>query len=143
MKTILVPHDFSDMGKAAAEEAAKIGSSFGAKLTLLHMHGLEAVLNEQATGDITFRELDGDRKLLDDVAEDLKSRFGVEVETKVELGVPADGIVDAADRLGAELIVMGTHGRQGLSHLVLGSVAEKVVRRAKCSVLVAKAQEAA
>ena len=143
MKTILVPHDFSDMGKAAAEEAAKIGSPFGAKLMLLHMHGLEAVLNEQATGDITYREIEEDRKFLEDVAEDLNARYGVDVETKVDLGVPAEGILNAAERVGAELIVMGTHGRQGFSHLVLGSVAEKVVRKAKCSVLVTKAQEAA
>ena len=56
-------------------------------------------------------------------------------EVQVTTGDPADAIVSEAAQLGADLIVMGTHGRTGLQHVLLGSVAEKVVRHASCPVL--------
>jgi nucleotide-binding universal stress UspA family protein len=59
----------------------------------------------------------------------------LEVETIVIKGIPFHEIINAATEIGADLIVIGTHGRTGLSHVVMGSVAEKVVRKASCPVL--------
>ena len=68
---------------------------------------------------------------------------GVAVETDHSLGPAASEILRKAEAMGADLIVMGTHGRTGLSHLVMGSTAEKVMRRAKCPVLTVRPTEIA
>jgi nucleotide-binding universal stress UspA family protein len=83
-----------------------------------------------------------EEKKLSVVADKLKaSRPSLTVECKVEqaLEKPVDSILDVARRTEADLIAMGTHGRTGLLHLALGSVAEAVIRRATCPVLVTKA----
>jgi nucleotide-binding universal stress UspA family protein len=64
----------------------------------------------------------------------------VAVETKISTGIPADEIVSVARDLNVELIVMGTHGRRGLQHLTIGSIAERTVRTASCSVLTVRAE---
>jgi len=60
---------------------------------------------------------------------------GIEFEHKLVYGDPADGIVSLAEKEGVDLIVMSTHGRSGLMHMLMGSVAESIVRRAPCPVL--------
>lgn len=68
---------------------------------------------------------------------------GVDAVAQIRTGVPAESIVEAAREAKAELIVVGTHGRTGFERLVLGSVAERVVREAPCPVLTVKAKQAA
>jgi nucleotide-binding universal stress UspA family protein len=74
-----------------------------------------------------------DKLLAEIFAEDIKP---ITIRQKVEIGAPHTSIVEVAEREGADLIVMATHGRTGLSHILLGSVTEKVVARAPCPVLV-------
>ena len=78
---------------------------------------------------------------LDELAKAPRKR-GIEVQTIVLEGVAYKAIVDYANEWFADLIVMGTHGRTGLSHVFAGSVTERVVRTARCSVLVARARGA-
>ena len=65
-------------------------------------------------------------------------REGLAVETVAREGYPPDTIIDQADEVGADLIALGTHGRTGLAHLLLGSTAERVVQHARCPVLTVK-----
>lgn len=71
---------------------------------------------------------------LERYAEDLRER-GIEVSTRVELGDPVEDILAVAHEIDAAMIVMGTHGRTGLAHLLIGSVAEKVMRKSRRPVL--------
>ncbi|MGE5849127.1 MAG: universal stress protein, partial [Candidatus Methylomirabilota bacterium] len=79
-------------------------------------------------------------RILQEVA-DAGARAGVPVETRVVTGIPYDDILRIGAELRADLIIMGTHGRTGVSHLFMGSVAEKVVRRAPCPVLTVRQAE--
>lgn len=72
---------------------------------------------------------------------DAAGNAGVHVETRIVTGIPYEDIVRVGTELPADLIIMGTHGRSGVSHLLLGSVAEKVVRRAPCPVLTVRQEE--
>jgi nucleotide-binding universal stress UspA family protein len=78
-----------------------------------------------------------------DAEESLRAIAGEDAEVHVSEGLPTDAICRVASRLHADLIVMGTHGREGLSHLLLGSVAERTLRRAPCPVLTVRAPAAA
>jgi nucleotide-binding universal stress UspA family protein len=73
-----------------------------------------------------------------DEAVEIATDAGVDIDTQVATGAPADRIVERSEDEDADLIVIGSHGREGVSHVLLGSVAEKVVRRASRPVLVAK-----
>lgn len=139
IKRILVPMDFSSDSLHALACAAELASSFGAELRLLHV--VEPIYVAEPYLGISpnvGRFLDEQRRIgkeqLERIAADLKKQ-GHRVRTAVEYGSPAPVIVDTAKSGGASLIVMGTHGRTGLAHMLIGSVAEKVVRRASCPVL--------
>jgi universal stress protein A len=132
---ILVPTDFSRSSELALEYADGLAHQFGASLHLLRVvnrpllvEGLaaEAYMSEApALGSDMVRDAEG---RLRDLAPDAAS-------TDVVFGYAAKAIVDCASRLGVDLIVMGSHGRTGIAHLMLGSVAEAVVRSAPCPVL--------
>jgi nucleotide-binding universal stress UspA family protein len=136
-KQIVVPMDFSDCSLDALEYGGQIAKDFGAFLTLLH--SLEPL---SYGSDLTFghtaeqnRQQIATRLKL--VADEVQSQ-GISVRAVIRGGLPADSILDFIDGSHCDLIVMGTHGRRGLSHLVKGSVAEAVLRRASCPVLAAK-----
>jgi len=128
---ILVPTDFSASSAAALDYARMLAAQFGASLHLLHVleNGflLPTVADPQTVETGTLRQL---RELL--TTEDLK-RGAVSVVLRSD--AVADEIVTYARSNGIDLIVMGTHGRGGLAHLLKGSVAERVVRTAPCMVL--------
>lgn len=145
----LVGHDFSPSGERAAEVAAADLSRLGGELHLVHVYSVPAVplTYEWGGADAVYaspRELETALKAdvvrsVEDAAERLRERFpGVDVFSHVHVGRPAEALLAAADELGADRIVLGTAGRTGLSHLLLGSVAERVVRLAACPVLVVK-----
>jgi nucleotide-binding universal stress UspA family protein len=130
---ILVPTDFSRPSERALDYALDLAQQFGASLHLLHVvnrpllaEGLaaEAFMSEKFESDMVRGTESRLRKLAPDAA-----------STDVVFGYAAKAIVDWASRLGADLIVMGCHGRAGVAHLMLGSVAEAVVRTARCPVL--------
>jgi nucleotide-binding universal stress UspA family protein len=136
-KRIAVPIDFSDCSLDALKYGVQIAKNFGAFLTLLH--SLEPL---SYGSDLTFghtaeqnRQQIATRLKL--VADEVQSQ-GVSVRAVIRGGLPADSILDFIDGSDCDLVVLGTHGRRGLSHLVKGSVAEAVLRRASCPVLAAK-----
>src|SRR5262249_47298117 len=140
VERILVPTDFSDLSKAALERAVLLAEAFGARVTVLHVVvPLPVVL--PADPALPIAPLPVARIDVRSAARSLRAfvrpfrRAGVRVETLVREGAPAHDIAVAADALSADLVVMGTHGRTGLERLLLGSVAERTLRRLRCPVL--------
>ena len=145
-ETILMPTDFSPPSDRALEYAVALAKQSGAAIHLVHVvgHPIE-MASWPESYYIEYAKLQ--QQLLDDaerqIAGTARSISGVKVTTEVLEGSPARVIVSAAGDRKCQLIVMGTHGRSGLSHLVLGSVAERVVRTAPCPVLTVPAASSA
>lgn len=143
-KTLLVPHDFSasaNHAAAIARDEAKLHG--GAAIVLLHVIELpyqlapDAVIVPESSGaPISVKQyaIESAEAHLQDIADRL-AKDGVAARGVVVLGTPVDEINRAVDDHGADLIVMGTHGRTGFRHLMAGSVAERVVRSARVPVL--------
>jgi nucleotide-binding universal stress UspA family protein len=137
---ILVPTDFSETADAALDYAGLLAERFGAAIQLLHVldDPLEA---EGLSADAYIGEAPSIRTaLLQDAQSRLAHRGvspdgGSAIEREVLFGYGATTIAEYAAIRGADLIVMGTHGRTGIAHLLLGSVAERLVRMAPCPVL--------
>ena len=144
-KRILVPTDFSADARRAADAAGLMAREFGGQLTLLHVvpdSDFRAAATEAAPGIPSSEELEAQLRgevrqagqtELERLAADGVSATFLNVE-----GPPASEIVRVAREQKADLIIMGTHGRTGLQHELLGSVAERTVRLAPCSVLVVR-----
>jgi nucleotide-binding universal stress UspA family protein len=139
-KRILVPMDFSPPSDAALEYARSVAARYGASLHLLHV--AEDPYRAFYSAEVFVPEVEGLREeILSDTEKRLKERllpadltdFRATADTVI--GTPAGSIVEYAGAHGIDLIVMGTHGRGGMSHLLMGSVAERVVRTAPCPVL--------
>lgn len=137
---ILCAVDFSRSARDALETAADLARSFGARLTLVHVHDVPRapgarieVLPEQVQA-----EADEVRRKLDAWRAEAERRTGTPVRAVVESGPPAEQIVHVARSGHFDLLVTGTNARHGLGRLLLGSVAERVVRDAPCPVLVAR-----
>jgi nucleotide-binding universal stress UspA family protein len=129
---ILVPTDFSVQADAALAQARALATQLGATLHVLHV--LENVFLRAVVGDPHDLETAAWRRLEDRLTPEDRGRLGASAE--LQMGdEPAKEIVQYAREAGIDLIVMGTHGRRGLPHALLGSVAEQVVRAAPCSVL--------
>ena len=142
-KTILVPHDFSSSANHAAAIARDEAKLHGAKLVLLHAielpHQLApdvVILPEAQGAPINVRDYAhaNAKAHLDDIAARL-TKEGVSATPVVVFGNPIAEITRAIDTHKIDLIVMGTHGRTGLQHLLAGSVAERVVRSSSVPVL--------
>lgn len=137
-RRILLPTDFSDRAETARAYAALLAQTFGAELHLLHvLQEPIAVLPESGLAvappainlsELTVAAENGLAAIT--VAE--PGRIAARV---VRSGLPAEEIVRYAEEAAVDLIIQGTHGRTGLAHVLLGSVAEKVVRKAPCAVL--------
>ena len=142
--TILVPLDFSSDSEAALAAALEIAKSFDAKLHLLHVFAFPTYVGTPwgyayppgAFSDARLRasELLGEWQARAD-AEHVAST------TQSEEGHPSEVIVEIAEKLPADLIVMGTRGLTGIKHVLLGSVAERTLRHAPCPVLTVKADD--
>ena len=137
---ILVPTDFSAPSDAALEYARAVATRFGASLHLLHV--VEDPYRAAYSAEVYVPEIEGLRDdLIMDAIGRLKDQLrpsdvaGLDATTDAILGTPAWSIVEYARVRDIDLIIMGTHGRGGMSHLLMGSVAEKVVRTAPCPVL--------
>jgi nucleotide-binding universal stress UspA family protein len=142
LKTILVPVDFSDSGKPALSYAASLARQSGASLRLLHV--LEFPHFRPDFPHQTMDVSDWRERVNRDFGALQTSRFlGIRTTSEIREGLPFQAIVDAARDIGADLIVMATHGRTGLQHVLLGSTAERVVRHAECPVLVIRSRPAA
>jgi universal stress protein A len=137
LKKILCPVDHSECSYLALKYAISLSLKDEAKLYLMHV--LDTRFYEMEA--YTFSPYNISESDIAKIHSDLMKSLPegttdvLEVETIVVKGVPFNEILNASQELGADVIVMGTHGRTGLSHVMMGSVAEKVVRKASCPVL--------
>ncbi|MCC6877846.1 MAG: universal stress protein [Sandaracinaceae bacterium] len=139
---ILVPTDFSHAAELAVEATARLATQLGAKVTLVHVHDPDA-LRPPASLGYSHAQQESMQSEIERAAEkglqDLRAGALKDVED-LEMVIlhdpsPAHAICAYAKKIGADLIVIATHGRTGLKHLLIGSVAERVVRHAPCPVL--------
>lgn len=142
LKKILVPVDFSDCSNKALQYAIPFARQFDAELTLLHvvqpfvaipeMPSVDAALIQSQMREAGKNQLDTLRRTID---EEIPSK------TMLRVGSPHVEIINAAKESGIDVIILSTHGRTGLTHVFLGSNAERVVRHAGCPVLIVREQE--
>jgi nucleotide-binding universal stress UspA family protein len=132
---ILVPVDFSDQSRNAVEYSLILARHFGAEVQLLHVW--REVVVPATWGQATMLDEFAQTRAGTEMRhylEDLEGS-GVNVRGRLEQGDAVETIVRVASEEKCDLIIMGTHGRSGLSHLLRGSVAEKVLRQAGCPVV--------
>ena len=137
-RKILFPTDFSESSEAALKHAVAVARERNATLLIVHVLETPGVVPVGAYTALAHAE---DREREDKLREILPAESGVQIEHQMVRGAAADGILQVAQRENVELIVMATHGRSGLTHLLMGSVAEHVVRRATCPVLTLRRPE--
>ena len=138
-KRICCPIDFSDASRAAMEVAADLARRTGAELTLLHAYPVpgytfpdgSVVASPKMLQDLA----EGAERHLEQWRKDAAAAGAPQVRTAKSAGEPAGEIVAFARDERMDLLVLGTHGRTGLEHALMGSIAERVVRRAHCPVL--------
>ena len=148
IRRILMPLDFSPPSDRALGYAKALSTEFGASLYLLHV-----IEDRLMTGpwppEVYLGELP---KLREDLVKEAERHMlgcleslaaeGTQATGQVLIGGPSHVIVEHATNVHADLIVMGTHGRTGISHLLIGSVAERVIRHAPCPVFVVRERKA-
>ncbi|ACF45918.1 MAG: universal stress protein [Prosthecochloris sp.] len=139
---ILCPVDFSDASKKSIRYAHEFARGMGASLYLLNV-----VEPRPMAVDMSLSYVPLEEDLEKAAREDLElivaaeREKGIVVEADVEIGTPSEIILEKAAELDVNLIILGSHGKTGLSRLLMGSVAESVVRKAQCPVLIVKAEE--
>jgi nucleotide-binding universal stress UspA family protein len=136
LERILVPIDFSDCSLDALEYAVLVAQRAKASIRLLHVlepvsYGLDFTLSHTAKREEIRERIMARMHALVAAVES----SGVTADVQVRGGLPADSVLEAADDQPANLTIMGTHGRRGLSHTMWGSVAESVLRKSHCPVL--------
>lgn len=135
-KKIVFPTDFSTSSDAALEHAAGLARDMGARLLIVHV---EEPPLAYGGGEMYYGVPEPDRSAIEKMLGKVKPHTAeVPYEHHLLIGSPADEIVRFADEQSADLIVMGTHGRSGLRRMLMGSVAEAIVRRANCPVFTFK-----
>lgn len=145
IRKILVPTDFSDSAARGVTYAAALARRLGASLHLVHVIEAQALAHgpfdshaseSQSPGTRLYQEA---RRSLAAEADRLGAKGSpLSISTEVRGGVPAKAITDAIIDYGADIVVMATHGRTGLSHLPMGSVAEQVIGLSRAPVLVVR-----
>jgi nucleotide-binding universal stress UspA family protein len=148
IQRILVPIDFSSCSRAALDQALTIAERFGAVVDVVHAWDLPAALRPDLTvwaGDISgtlAEHARGDaERAMSAFLEEAGLAGREDVTSRVVGGAPYETIVAALEEGSYQLVVMGTHGRTGLSHVLLGSVAERVVRHSAVPVLTVRRAE--
>lgn len=142
-RKVLCPIDFSEPARAAMDAAVEIARQTDAELVLFHAYQLPGYTLPEGSVVASPRML---QELADQAEAHLRDWKAIaasagarRVSAEKGIGEPAFEIVEVARELGCDLIVLGTHGRTGLAHALLGSTAERVVRRAGCPVLTIRA----
>lgn len=147
MRKILVAIDFSESSELALDQAAKIATSMGGEVDLIHVWDVPAFLAPDAL--IGYSE--GSQPLARHIADEARKQMDAWVEQAEQRGIAihasfvlegnvAHTICDKAAAGGYDLLVLGTHGRTGLTHLLLGSIAETVVRHSSVPVLTVRSR---
>jgi nucleotide-binding universal stress UspA family protein len=146
LRRILVPIDFSPHSEQALKYGTALAEKFGARLYLVHVFQDLAVYQTEVVSGAPpilppLEQLTASAKAeLDRIVAE-KNLARVNVHAEVVEGSPVEEIVDYAKEQDIDLIILGTHGRGWLAHVLLGSVAEKVVRKAPCPVLTVRLAE--
>lgn len=144
VKLILCPTDFSEPSRSGVKAATELAAHFGAEICLVYVVPIIPALpsDPEFAHELVpeYEELleSAGKKNLSQLQQQIAAD-GIRVRMVVANGQPADEIAQIAEREHADLIVISTHGASGWRHLVFGSVAEKVVRFAKCPVLTVRA----
>ena len=139
IKTILFPTDFSNGARAAMDHAVSLAMDYQAKLILLYVIQDISIAEWYIPSTLAVADRTEDMRKsasqeMDKWVADVSAKVN-DVEKMVARGVPFVEIIKTAKEKSADLIVIGTHGRTGIDHLLFGSTAEKVVRKAACPVL--------
>ena len=144
LEKILVPIDFSDYTSAAIDYAVRIGKLAGTHIALLYV---VEIPRHQLSPDV-YSSSERVRTTFDDLRDQAHARLeslcqqirtpGMECTEEVRIGIPYEEILGEADKIAADLIVLGGKGYSAFARMLLGSTAEQVVRFAHCSVLVAR-----
>lgn len=138
LKNILVPIDFSDYSKNALKYAVQFAKQFSSKLLLVYVVEPMIYPADFSMGQVAIPSNDIDlharaeeelKKLANEINE------GIVIDTIIKTGKPFVEIIDTASEKDIDLIIIATHGHTGVEHLLFGSTAEKVVRKAPCPVL--------
>lgn len=143
-KRILCPVDFDDYSRSALEHAAALAESGQGTLYVLHAVRINPLVAQGLTeGPAAPEMLDSQEQFASTQIEQMLAGLPSQVtpQVMIEVGDPGVCITDAAIKVDADLVVIATHGRRGLMHLVLGSVAEKVVRESPAPVLTVRSPE--
>ncbi len=137
-KRILVATDFSEASEAALDYAVDLAKAIGAKIVVLHAYELPVYGFPDgaliATADMAATIMNGAQAGVAAMCESRASR-GVELSQVVRQGIVWEEVESVADEMSVELVVVGTHGRTGIAHALLGSVAEKIIRTSTRAVL--------
>jgi nucleotide-binding universal stress UspA family protein len=133
IRRILVPTDFTETSEHALDWALELAAKLGAAVTVMHTYEIPIVGFPDgaivATPEIASRIADASRTALDGTVERRRGR-GIAIEAILREGVAWEEINSVAETINADLVVIGTHGRRGLTRALLGSVAENVIRTA-------------
>jgi nucleotide-binding universal stress UspA family protein len=136
---ILTAIDFSENSEHAFEYALTLATQFQAELTILHVINEPVDLRGFYVPHISFEQLE---KEIEESAQKMMEKFCqtklinfTNYKTDIVSGIPYEEIIKKAEDIAASLIVLGTHGRTGLDHIIFGSTAERVVRSSSCPVL--------
>ncbi len=152
-KKILAAIDFSEpIAQRVLEVSSELAKCEGAQLYLIHVvekeipilisEGLIAPSTDLSVINKIFdRVTEGALKRISQVALDLRDKYQIDVTTMVEAGTPFDKILEKAEEIKADLIVVGAHSKSGIERLLLGSVSERVARKAKTNVLIVRMEE--
>jgi nucleotide-binding universal stress UspA family protein len=131
LKKILAPTDFSDLSVRGVRYACQLAKAVGAEVTIFHV----VIVDESG---INKREMEENKQRLEEFVVKNVADIGANLRIRkvVDAGQPYGAIVDCAENERIDLIVMSSHGRSGLSRMLIGSVTDKVLRAASCPVLV-------
>ncbi|MRR56941.1 MAG: universal stress protein [Deltaproteobacteria bacterium] len=142
---ILFATDFSEVSEYAFDYAYTLAKRFNGKLIIMHVINEPVDLRGFYVPHISFDSLEHE---IAEAAEKMMKKFCsgkltdfTNYETVIVAGIPYEEIISKADEENVALVVLGTHGRAGIDHLLFGSTAERVVRRARCAVMTVRPQE--
>ncbi len=146
-KRIIVPIDFSDCSRKALEYAIATARAHNSRLTILHVYEKSFVepyvnaANSEEKADEIMKEIERVNETKYDEFLKTVDLNGVEYEKLLKKGIAETDIVEIAMEQQANLIVMGTHGRSGIKHILIGNTAEEVVRTVHCDIIIVKPEK--
>lgn len=145
MQKVLVPIDFSDNSKKALRYAIPFAKQFKAELVLMYVVEPTIYPSDFGFGQVGFPDVEQElhekaTKELDTLVKDLLPHTVISTSI-VSTGIPFVEITTYAQQENIDLIIVATHGRTGVEHILFGSTAEKIIRKAPCPVLVVRAEE--